>query len=240
MARRKLRRLVTSNLERISSKVFDEYHDEITQLVGRRHGVYSLYKRERLYYVGLAKDLRSRLDGHLKDKHASKWDSFSLYLIRNVNYLRELESLIIHVADPKANIHKGRFARSTNLRSTLEELMEERDRAKRAEILAGHSRKKKKRRRRRSRQRKTSGRRANLAGLLSSGTELRARYRKKEYVASVDGTGRISIDDKTFSSPSAAGSFVRNGKATDGWMFWTYKNEVSKWVKIDELRSKQP
>ena len=190
-----------------------------------------------MYYVGLAKDLRSRLDGHLKDKHASKWDSFSLYLIRNVDYLRELESLIIHVADPKANIHKGRFARSTNLRSTLEELMEERDRAKRAEILAGHFRKKK-RRRRRKHQRKLAVRRSKLAGLLAAGTELRSTYKKKEYVAAVDAAGKISLGDKVFSSPSAAGSFVRGGKATDGWIFWTYRNQAGEWVRIDELRKR--
>jgi hypothetical protein len=239
MARRKLRSLVTSNLERISSKVFDDYHDQITQLVGRRHGVYSLYKRDRLYYVGLARDLRRRLDHHLKDKHANKWDSFSLYLIRNVNYLRELESLIIHVADPKANIHKGRFTRSTNLRSVLEELMEERDSEKRAEILAGHSRNIKRRKRRKHRRTKTTGKRSKLAGLLPPGTELRAKYKKKEYVVSVDTAGRISLEDKIFSSPSAAGSFVRGGKATDGWMFWTYQNQAGQWIKIDELRRKK-
>jgi len=60
MAKRKHRRLVQGNLERISSKVFDIYHDEITQLVGRQHGVYALYKKNRLYYVGLAKNLLER------------------------------------------------------------------------------------------------------------------------------------------------------------------------------------
>jgi len=31
--------LITGNLERISSKVFDHYHDEITDLIGKSHGV---------------------------------------------------------------------------------------------------------------------------------------------------------------------------------------------------------
>lgn len=238
MARTKFRRLVTRNLERISSKVFDQYHDEITQLVGRRYGVYALYKRDRLYYVGLARDLRGRLDRHMRDRHASKWDSFSLYLIRNVNYLKELESLIIHIADPKANIQKGRFAHSTNLHSVLEGLMEERDRAKRAEILAGHSRKNKKRKENRRRQHREVATGGKLAGLLPAGTELRGTYKRRQFVASVDSHGRISFNEKTFSSPSAAGSFARDAHSTDGWMFWMYKKEDGTWARIHELRKK--
>jgi type I restriction-modification system DNA methylase subunit len=38
---------------------------------GRRHGVYALYRGNRLYYVGLASNLRSRLNTHLRDRHAN-------------------------------------------------------------------------------------------------------------------------------------------------------------------------
>jgi hypothetical protein len=72
MARRKRTRLVRGDLEGISSRVFDFYHDEITELIGKSHGVYALYKKGRLYYVGLARNLRRRVKHHLKDKHAKK------------------------------------------------------------------------------------------------------------------------------------------------------------------------
>jgi hypothetical protein len=50
--------LVSQYLEQISSEVFDDYQQLLRQYVRNRHGVYALYRREKLYYVGLAKDLR--------------------------------------------------------------------------------------------------------------------------------------------------------------------------------------
>jgi hypothetical protein len=118
--------LVSGYLERISSDVFDDYHDEITELIGKHHGVYALYKRNRLYYVGLATNLRNRVSHHLKDRHKKKWDRFSLYLIEDVSYLKELESLIVHVAEPRGNKQLGRFKTLVNLRPRLKDLVTER------------------------------------------------------------------------------------------------------------------
>ena len=58
--KRKARDLVLQYLEEISSAVFSEYPREITALAANRHGVYALYKGARLYYVGLASNLRNR------------------------------------------------------------------------------------------------------------------------------------------------------------------------------------
>lgn len=55
---KKSKSLVGGYLERISVKAFEKYQREITDLVRARHGVYALYKNDRLYYVGLAVDLR--------------------------------------------------------------------------------------------------------------------------------------------------------------------------------------
>jgi len=52
--------------------------------------VYALYRREKLYYVGLATNLRSRINQHLKDRHKGKWTHFSLYILRKTEHLREL------------------------------------------------------------------------------------------------------------------------------------------------------
>lgn len=238
MARRKGRGLVRGYLERISSKVFDSYHDEIRQLVRKRHGVYALYKKDRLYYAGLAKNLRGRVRQHLRDRHAKKWDSFSLYLIRNVNYLKELESLLVHIAEPKGNILRGKFVRSENLLGTLKQLMEERDRLQRDEILVGSKRQKRKRRGRAKRKGTQRMRTAVLRGMLPAGTQLKGTYKKQEYSANVDEQGRIDINGKLFNSPSMAGVFVRTGKAVDGWHFWRYKDKNGDWVRLDELRKK--
>jgi hypothetical protein len=72
--------LVCQHLENISRKGLEKYQDVIRAAVSRRHGVYALYKRNKLYYVGLAKDLRWRLKAHLNDRHGESWDRFSVYL----------------------------------------------------------------------------------------------------------------------------------------------------------------
>ena len=74
------RQLVCQQMENIPSKVLEEYQHIIKQYVRKRHGVYALYKGDKLYYVGLATNLRSRLRHHLKDRHRGLWDRFSVYL----------------------------------------------------------------------------------------------------------------------------------------------------------------
>jgi hypothetical protein len=146
----------------------------------------------------------------------------------------------VHIAEPKGNIQRGRFARSENLIHALEELMESRDKRQRDEILKGVRKRMNKlrtrRRRRRKHPRDRKARKPSLQGLLPAGTLLKATYKKQVYSAEVDNAGRVWFNNEAFNSPSAAGAFVRGGKATDGWMFWTYQNEDGKWVMIDELR----
>ena len=112
---RKSRPLVGGFLERISVTAFEKYHREITDLVRSQHGVYALYKNDRLYYVGLAVNLRRRIKQHLKDKHAGRWNRFSLYLVRKVDHIKEIESLLLRIADPAGNKQVGRLRKATNL-----------------------------------------------------------------------------------------------------------------------------
>jgi excinuclease UvrABC nuclease subunit len=78
--------------------------------------VYALYRRGKLYYVGLASNLRNRLKAHLKDRHARRWDRFSLYLTESDHHLRELEALVVRVVRPPGNKRLGKFARSDYLK----------------------------------------------------------------------------------------------------------------------------
>ena len=107
--------LVCQFVENLSSAALERYADIIRDLVGRQHGVYALYRRDKLYYVGLATNLRGRLRGHLRDRHKGLWDRFSVYLTIDHRHLRELESLVIRIAQPKGNKQRGKFARSENL-----------------------------------------------------------------------------------------------------------------------------
>ena len=123
--RRGSRPIVVGHLEKISSKVFDRYRKQITDMIRGNYGVYSLYRRDKLYYIGLATDFRRRINQHLKDRHKGKWNYFSLYLIRKIDNLREIEALLVRIGKPGGNKQKGKLKRSKNLRPRLKRLLSE-------------------------------------------------------------------------------------------------------------------
>ena len=89
--------LVCQHLENVSRDVLEQHQDIVRQYVRQRQGVYALYRRNKLYYVGLASNLRGRLAHHLRDRHHDSWDRFSVYLTIGDRHLRELESLILRI-----------------------------------------------------------------------------------------------------------------------------------------------
>ena len=96
--------LVCQFLGKVSSDVLIDYPDIIREYTKNRHGIYALYRKDRLYYVGLASNLRSRLKQHLKDAHRDKCDTFSLYITIDLNAIKELESLLLRVIDRKGTV----------------------------------------------------------------------------------------------------------------------------------------
>ena len=56
--------LVCQHLEGISRTALEKYHRIIREYIRRRHGIYALYRRGSLQYVGLASNLTSRLRQH--------------------------------------------------------------------------------------------------------------------------------------------------------------------------------
>src|ERR1035437_684461 len=109
--------LVSQHLEGIKFSALEDYQQIIRNYIRKQEGVHGLYKKGRLYYVGLASDLKWRLSAHLKDRHKEQWDTFSVYLTVNNQYLKELESLMLRVIRPmpKGNKQLGKFPISQNL-----------------------------------------------------------------------------------------------------------------------------
>ena len=95
--------LVSQHLENISLEALSKYQDVIRSYVRGRQGIYALYRKNELYYVGLASNLRSRLKHHLRDRHKKLWDRFSVYLTIGDSHLKELESLILRTVKPSGN-----------------------------------------------------------------------------------------------------------------------------------------
>jgi hypothetical protein len=111
--------LVQAYAENISAKLLEQHGDTVKTVIGKKRGVYVLSKDGEPYYIGLAKTLPSRLNHHLKDRHAKKWDRFNFYAIRSSKYVKDLESILIRVARPAGNRQKGNFGKDKNLRKTI-------------------------------------------------------------------------------------------------------------------------
>jgi hypothetical protein len=229
--------LVCQYIENLSSAALEEYADIIRDIVGRRHGVYALYRREKLYYVGLATNLRIRLNAHLKDRHRGLWDRFSVYLTIEDSHLRELESLVIRIAQPKGNRQRGKFARSENLTRTLRRRLREQQKAEWLTLIGREMHliesDENRPRRRPGRGRKGDG--PVLAGYVTKAMTLRSIYKGEMYKARVRRDGTIRVGNKVVNSPSLAAVAVVK-RPVNGWSFWKYERAPGQWVKLRELR----
>lgn len=235
--KRRSRNLVLGYVERISSSVFSDFPRELTDLVGATHGVYALYKGDRLYYVGLATNLRNRIKGHLGDRHKGKWDRFSLYLVRKADHVRELESLILRVADPTGNATRGRLPRAEDLLTALDVNIRDVQEKQRRKLL-GTKRPSPAMNRKVGRRQPSPTREPALAPYVTKRFKIRMEHEGRRIEARVRSDGTINYHGATYTSPSIAGARARGRKTLNGWKAWKYRNEQGEWVYIDELRRK--
>jgi Restriction Enzyme Adenine Methylase Associated len=223
--------LVSQYLENISRDALRKYIDVVRAYVRNRQGIYALYRRRKLYYVGLAKDLRWRLHQHLRDHHGSSWDRFSVYLTIGDAHLKELESLILRVVRPSGNKQIGHFRKSENLRSRLkrdikrlqqDELISIIGQQPPVEIPS-------------KRPKQPTGRKPALAVYVTVPLRLRVTFKGRTYRAFVRRDGSIRFGKKLYNSPSTAGTAVCK-RSCDGWYFWKYERAPGDWVFLNELR----
>ena len=224
--------LVCKHLENISGDVLSRYRNVIRDFVKGQHGVYALYQKNRLQYVGLASNLRSRLGHHLKDRHAGTWDSFSVYLTVTDEHLRELESLVLRIAAPKGNRLTGQFSESEDLRPRFRRQISEYHKLELARMLGLTTREKVERVAARV---KSNGRIPTLAKHVRRPFTIRMSYKGKLYKAQVRRDGTIYHRGKSYTSPSSAASAITR-RAIDGWLAWRYLRIPGGWVPLDELR----
>ena len=224
--------LVSQYLERISREAVVKYRPLLEAHVRHREGIYALYKKKKLYYVGLASDLRWRLRQHLKDHHGHSWDRFSVYLTVGEKHLKELETLILHITwKPLGNEQKGRFKYSENLKRTLKREIKHHQRDELLSLMGQDTEKKKKK----LSKRKDRERRPIMADYIKGPMKLRAVLKGKVFKARVRADGSIRFRRKIYNSPSAAGG-AASRRSCDGWYFWRYQRAPGDWVKLNELR----
>jgi len=221
--------LLIQHLESMSRKVLEDFQEIIKEYVKGRRGLYALYRRDKLQYVGLASDLRSRLRAHLRDRHAHAWDSFSLFLTLGGDSLRELEALLIRIAKPRGNRSKTRFPRSQDLRRVFRRQVKVKQQEELESLFVGSGR----RGRPRTRRRKNAT--TPLGPYVRGRLAIRMPFKGRTYKASVRSDGSIRFRGKLFRSPSTAASHV-TGRPMNGWWWWKYERAPGEWVRLDELR----
>ena len=221
--------LVIQHVELMSRRILENHQEVIREYVKGKRGVYALYRGNRLYYVGLASNLRSRLKAHVRDRHAEAWDRFSLYLTEGDEHLRELEAMVLRITMPKGNLAKSKFARSQDLRRYFKRRIQEQYRADLDALFAAPTTKKE--------PQDGRGKLGEGAGLVDRRTALRMTYKGKRYRATLRPDGDVRFRGKLYGSPSGAANVVF-GRAVNGWKAWRYEESPGKWVRLENLRTR--
>jgi len=225
--------LVSQHLENVSREALEKYQDVIRDFVRGRQGIYALFRKNRLYYVGLASNLRNRLKHHLRDRHAETWDRFSVYFTIKDEHLHELEALVLRIASPTGNRQKGKLVRSEDIKPVFKRAINRRHQMEIKSIFGQGER----RHLEVKPPKEKDGRKPVLAPYVSKRIEIRLRYKGKLYKAVVRKDGSILYKGTTYNSPSLAGYAIKK-RSTNGWTDWKYERAPGDWVSLDNLRKK--
>ena len=151
--------LLKGTLENIPKRVFDSLAESIEKTMKGKSGIYALYKKERLVYVGKATSVRGRVKKHTRDRHMKNWDNFSVYLVEDEKLIHDIETIVTRIANPPESKVRGRIPRMGDLKKILlqEAKQQERDISWITKALKKTNRRKtKKRTARRKTKRKTT------------------------------------------------------------------------------------
>jgi hypothetical protein len=221
--------LVCQHLENISRDALKKHQDVIRNYVRGRHGVYALYKGDRLYYVGLATNLRGRLATHMRNQHGQSWDRFSVYLTIGDRSLRELEALLLRIVKPKGNNQIGKFAKSEDLKRRFGRDVREKNRAEERLLLGRAPRVVKTKA-------TAKGKLGNMVKVLRGrALRLRRRHKGTLYKARLRKDGKVQMKGVIYLSASAAARAVC-GHNANGWRFWECERAPGDWVKLEKIR----
>jgi hypothetical protein len=119
--------LIKGMTKRLPHEILDNrlFERRLREIMRGYAGIYALYRRSKLYYVGLTRNLFGRVRWHLKDRHAGKWDSFVIFRIKRVNYLKDIETLLTQVVQTPGNRVKGKVPRDADINRVLKDILRE-------------------------------------------------------------------------------------------------------------------
>ena len=119
--------LIKGMTKKLPSQILDNpvFRKGLKEIMKGYSGIYALYHKDRLYYVGLTTNLFGRINWHLKDKHAGKWESFVIFRIKRITYLKDIETLITHLVKLPGNKVKGKVPRDADINRILKLILQE-------------------------------------------------------------------------------------------------------------------
>ncbi|HEU4990718.1 MAG TPA: hypothetical protein VFT41_13115 [Gemmatimonadaceae bacterium] len=226
--------LVIQHVEMVRRSFLAKHPDVVREYVKGKQGVYALYNGPRLYYVGLASNLRSRLKAHLRDRHARLWDHFSLYLTAGDDHIRELEALVLRITMPRGNKAKTKFAGSADLRRFFRRRIKESQVAELNEMFGSGQEPRGAARRPPDKPQRKS-RSPKLAPFLDRRTPIRLTIRGVVHHGVVRPDGSIRYKGTVYNSPSTAAKAI-TGRAMNGWYWWKYEARPGEWERLQVLR----
>jgi hypothetical protein len=227
---RRLRRegLVFAHLERVSKDLLLQHPDVVRDFIGRNTGVYALYRKGKLYYVGLASALRQRLTAHGKNRHGKMWDHFSIYLTIKDQHLREIEALLLRITKPPGAKQSGKLAQSKDMKRQIMSAIRSKYTKEVSSLfgsfvdLAGESNSK-------------SRGELDLIRFLPTGARLKGINKGKKFRALARRDGKVRYNGRNYSSLSLAGK-AAIGHSVNGWWFWQIERGKGNWVRLTKIR----
>jgi len=226
---RRLRReaLVFAHLERVSKDLLLQHPDVVKQFIGRNAGVYALYRKNKLYYVGLASALRHRLTAHGKNRHGKMWDHFSIYLTIKDQHLREIEALLLRITKPPGAKQSGKLAQSKDMKRQITKAIRGKQSRQVSSLfgsfapivdepLAARGD-------------------AGLSRLLPAGARLMGTNKGKKFRARLRRNGRVRYNGRDYLSLSLAARAAIK-RSINGWWFWQIERGKNNWVRLTKIR----
>ncbi len=212
--------LVSDYLEDLPGIILDQV-GIVEEFVAGKPGIYALYTDNRLYYVGLATNLKARLKQHQKDRHSGAWDRFSVYLTTHDEHLKDLESLLLRVTrKPEGNRQNGKFRGASNQSSELHRRYKLFQEEEFKEIFN-------------LQEKPAKSKKAPLNPMetRSGPFALRGLHKGKTFKALLLKDGSVRLGSWVFTSLSAAASHVTK-HPTNGRWFWHIKSTEGDWVRL--------
>lgn len=219
--------LVHQHLENVSRDLLEKHPELVREFVGRNAGVYALFRRGKLYYVGLATALRSRLKAHVRNRHSNSWDSFSIYLTIKDQHLREIEALLLRIAKPPGARQRGKLAQSKDMRRRIAQAIRQKQYSEVSSLFGRGTAPTAKRTDQRGE--------SELTRLLPQGARIRGTLKDEVFRARVRRNGTVRFGNVTYKSLSLAASAAIK-RPTNGWWFWQIERGRGNWVRLTNIR----